>query len=72
MRRLGAGAALSTSHHAYTHDEEVNMKPNKQAAVDRKKKINQQNADRTSRPAKGQDSNKVHNTKGKNYHSRSF
>jgi hypothetical protein len=48
------------------------MKPNKQASVDRKKKINQQNEVRTSRPAKGQDSNKVHNTKGKNKHSRMF
>ena len=40
------------------------MKPNKQASVDRKKKINQQNEVRTNRPAKGQDSNKVHNHQG--------
>jgi hypothetical protein len=48
------------------------MKTNKQASVDRKKKINQQNADRANRPAKGQDNRKVHETKGKNKHGRMF
>jgi hypothetical protein len=44
------------------------MKPNKKASLERRKAIQQPKP----RPSKGQDSNKVHNTKGKNYHSRSF
>ncbi len=48
------------------------MKPNKLASVTRKKQIIKQNVDRANRPAKGQDSPKVHNTKGKNVHGRTF
>ncbi len=48
------------------------MKSNKLASVQRKKEIIKKNADRTDRPSKGQDSTKVHNTKGKNVHGRTF
>jgi|GEM_PF-4874554 len=46
------------------------MKPNKQASVDRKKAIIKANETKAYRPSKGQDSTKVHNTKGKNEHGR--
>jgi hypothetical protein len=45
------------------------VKPNKQASIDRKKKIN---ADQKPRPDKKQDSRKVHDTKGRNTHGRSY
>jgi hypothetical protein len=46
------------------------VKPNKQASIERRKKIiaNQPK----SKSAKGQDSRKVHDTKGKNTHGRTF
>jgi hypothetical protein len=46
------------------------VKLNKQASIDRRKKIiaNQPKP----KPAKGQDSRKVHETKGKNTHGRTF
>jgi hypothetical protein len=47
----------------------INVKPNKKASVERKKVIN---ATKPARPAKGQDSRKVHETKGKNTHGRNF
>jgi hypothetical protein len=43
------------------------VKPNKQAALERQKKINAENA---ARKSKHQDSRKVHDTKGKNTHGR--
>jgi hypothetical protein len=48
------------------------VKANKLASVQRKKQIIRQNANRINRPSKGQDSPKVHNTKGKNLHGRTF
>lgn len=45
------------------------VKPNKQAAEDRQKKINEA---KVKKLAKGQDSRKVHDTKGKNTHSRRY
>jgi hypothetical protein len=48
------------------------MKANKQASVDRKKALNKANETKVNRPAKGQDSAKVHNTKGKNTHGRRY
>jgi hypothetical protein len=45
------------------------VKPNKQASLDRKKAII---AAKPQPKAKGQDSRKVHDTKGKNIHGRSF
>jgi hypothetical protein len=47
------------------------MKENKKASLDKKKLINAKVAERT-RPAKGQDNRKVHDTKGRNTHGRSY
>jgi len=43
------------------------MKPNKKASLERKKAEHP-----TPRPDKGQDSRKVHDTKGRNTHGRRF
>jgi hypothetical protein len=45
------------------------MKPNKEKSVQRKQEIIKKT---TPRPDKGQDSRKVHDTKGKNVHGRTY
>jgi hypothetical protein len=46
------------------------VKPNKQASIERRKKINAEKP--KPKPAERQDSRKVHDTKGKNVHGRTF
>ena len=47
------------------------VKENKKASLDRQKEINKAAEDR-KRKSQGQDSRKVHDTKGKNEHSRRY